>query len=181
MIPGMRPGTLTVRGARRDELDEISDLLVRAYAELEERFYWRGAWNMYLADVADVHGRWGQSRLVVAELDGALVGSVDYYGPDSGGYRYPGLAFPPGWSCFRCLGTDPDHRGIGAGRALVEHLIALARGDGASHLALHSAPIMETAMRMYGRLGFRRLPEHDFSPRPDSPHKVLAFGLPLSP
>jgi hypothetical protein len=44
---------------------------------------------------------------------------------------------------------------------------------------MHSAPTMATAVRMYQRMGFRRLPEHDFTPRPDARLRVLAFGLAL--
>jgi GNAT superfamily N-acetyltransferase len=129
--------------------------------------------------LADVRGRWGRSQLWVAELAGTVVGSVDYYPPSSGGYAHPGVPFPPGWAAFRCLGTAPDRRGTGLGRALVEHLIAQARRDGAACLALHSAPIMVAAMHLYQGLGFQRLPRHDFAPRPDSPQRVLAFALPL--
>jgi GNAT superfamily N-acetyltransferase len=172
-------GALTIRGARPEELDVVSTLLARAYAEYEERFSRRGAWDAYLADVADVRGRWGRSQLWVAELGGSIAGSVDYYPSGSGGYRYPGVPFPARWACLRCLGTDPDRRGIGLGRALVEHLIALARREGATHLALHSVPFMAAAVRIYQKLGFRRFPEHDFLPRPDSASKVLAFALPL--
>jgi GNAT superfamily N-acetyltransferase len=175
----MAPGGLLIRGARAEELDRISKLLVRAYTEYADGFPWPDAWSDYLSDVADVHGRWGRSKLWVAELDGSVVGSVDYYPPDSGGYDYPGGAFPRRWACFRCLGTDPDRRGIGVGRALVEHLVALARREGASHLGLHSAPLMAAAVRMYQAMGFEHVPEHDFWPRPGSQYAVLAFGLPL--
>lgn len=172
----MPPGTPTIRRARAEELDLISKLLERAYAEFEEAFPSRDAWNLYMSDVADVRGRWGRSQLWVADLEGTVVGSVDYYPPSSGGYAHPGVPFPPGWSAFRCLGTDPDRRGIGLGRALVEHLIAQAHRDGAACLALHSAPIMAAAMRLYQSLGFQRLPQYDFAPRPDSPQRVLALG-----
>jgi ribosomal protein S18 acetylase RimI-like enzyme len=175
----MPPVAPRIRRARPEELDTISKLLMRAYAEYEAAFPSGEAWSRYLSDVADVRGRWGRSSLVVAELDGALAGSVDYYPPSSGGYAYPGVPFPSGWAAFRCLGTDPDRRGAGVGRALVEHLIAQAREDGATHLAMHSAPAMATAVGLYQRMGFRRLPEHDFTPRPGSRLRVLAFGLAL--
>jgi GNAT superfamily N-acetyltransferase len=175
----MPPAALTVRRARAEELDVVSKLLMRAYAEFEEAFSWRDTWERYVSDVADVRSRWGRSQLWVADLEGTVVASVDYYPPGSGGYSYPGVPFPPDWAAFRCLGTDPDRRGVGLGHALVEHLVALARSDGATHIALHSAPLMATGMRIYRRLGFERLPQHDFAPRADSPHRVLAFALAL--
>jgi ribosomal protein S18 acetylase RimI-like enzyme len=50
------------------------------------------------------------------------------------------------------------------GARLTAHCIARAREEGAGYLALHTAPAMLAARRVYERLGFRRAPEHDFDP-----------------
>jgi GNAT superfamily N-acetyltransferase len=169
---------MEIRLARDEELDDVSTLLGRAYAQYEQALPSPGAWAEYSATVADVRGRSGESQLWVAELDGALAGSLDYYPPgDSPYHRFVG--FPSSWAAFRFLGTDPDRRGSGVGRALVERAIALARSEDATHLGLHSGQFMKAAVRLYGHLGFERSPEHDFSPVPDANVRVLGFALAL--
>ena len=101
-------------------------------------------------------------------------GSVDYYAPGESPY-HAFVGFPADWAAFRFLGTDPERRGAGIGRALVEHLIALARADGAGHLGLHTGPFMVAAKAMYERMGFERSPEHDFFPVPDEDLRVLGY------
>ena len=174
-MPGGKP---TIRRARPTETTAVAKLLVGAFAELEQRFYWPDSWDQYLRGVADVQGRQDQAQLWVAELDGTIVGSVDYYPPGNARY-HPAVTFPADWAAFRCLAVDPEQRGASVGRSLVEHLIALARRDQATHLVLHSIPLMTVAVGMYQRMGFVRLPSHDFRPRATSPRRWLAYGLAL--
>lgn len=171
---------MIVRPARLEELDAVSALLVNAYAEYASVLPSPDAFAEYSASVGDVRGRWGESQLWVAELDGALAGSLDYFPPGKSPY-HQFVGFPEDWAAFRFLGTDPDRRGSGAGRALVEQVIALARRDGATHVGLHSGPFMQAAVRLYEGMGFERSPKHDFSPRPDTDLRVLGFSLALDP
>ena len=169
---------MEIRRARDDELDAVSEMLSRAYAEYASVLPSPEAFAEYRASVADVRGREGQSQLWIADDDGAVAGSLDYYAPGESPYhRFVG--FPPDWAAFRFLGTDPERRGSGAGRALVGQVIALGRADGASHLGLHTGPFMKTAMAMYERMGFERSPEHDFSPVPEADLRVLGYRLAL--
>ena len=155
-----------------------SELLARAYGEYAPLFPGTEAFDEYLASVADVRGRRDEAQLWVVELDGALVGSVDYYAPGESPY-HAFVGFPADWAAFRFLGTDPERRGSGIGRALVEHLIALARAEGAGHLGLHTGPFMVAAKAMYERMGFERSPEHDFFPVPDADLRVLGYAMAL--
>jgi ribosomal protein S18 acetylase RimI-like enzyme len=54
------------------------------------------------------------------------------------------------------LVVAPEARGMGIGRALAEACIAHARRDGAPQFALHTSELMEVALPMYERMGFRR-------------------------
>jgi hypothetical protein len=44
---------------------------------------------------------------------------------------------------------------------------------------LHTTQLMAVARTMYERMGFTRVPEHDFSPVPG--FHVMAYRLPLTP
>ena len=62
---------------------------------------------------------------------------------------------------FGRLGVAPEAAGRGIARVLVEHIEALARGRGASRIAIHSGPQMHGAHRMYEHLGYLRRPERE--------------------
>ncbi|MBI4889312.1 MAG: GNAT family N-acetyltransferase [Acidobacteria bacterium] len=66
-------------------------------------------------------------------------------------------------------------RGAGAGRALAESMITLARARGFSALRLDTLPTMQAAARLYESLGFRRIPPYS----PGNPPEALCFELAL--
>lgn len=78
---------------------------------------------------------------------------------------------------IRALAVAPDAQGAGVGGALVAAAIERAMANGVSHLVLLTLPRMQAAQRLYERVGFRRLPERDWSPSPGE--MLLAYGIPL--
>ena len=174
-------GALTIRDAKEEDLAAVSALLVDAYAQYmrppretltaEERADWDG----YRRNIADVWSRAPISSTIVAERDGKLLGSVNYYAP--GQADSLDGAWPDGWASIRLLGVSPQARGLGIGRALMEECLRRARADGATTMGLHTTRLMDVARAMYLRLGFTRVPEYDFHPAPD--FTVEAFQLDL--
>ena len=86
-------------------------------------------------------------------------------------------AWPDGWASIRLLGVSPNARGLGIGQALMKESLRRARADGARTMGLHTTALMDVARAMYLRLGFKRVPAHDFHPAPD--FTVEAFQLDL--
>ena len=173
-------GELTIRDAKDEDLDRVSALLVDAYAQYlppprdltaEERAGWDG----YRRNIADVWSRAPISSTIVAERDGKLLGSVNYYAP--GQADSLDGAWPDGWASIRLLGVSPQARGLGIGRALMAECLRRARADGATTMGLHTTKLMDVARAMYLRLGFTRVPEYDFHPAPD--FTVEAFQMVL--
>ena len=117
----------------------------------------------YTADAESVHSRLDQGELIVAERNGRLVGAVTLY-LDGSAY---GPGWPPEWPAIRLLAVDPAERGKGVGKALMSECLARARRRGAKRVGLHTAPFMETAQKMYERMGFRREPSIDFQYTPE--------------
>ena len=174
------PGALAIRDALEEELDRVSALLVDAYAQYkpprealtaEER----AAWDGYRRNIADVWSRSPISSTVVAERDGRLLGSVNYYAPGQADSQDG--AWPDGWASIRLLAVAPDARGLGIGRALMNECLRRARADGATTMGLHTTQLMDVARAMYLRLGFTRAPAYDFHPAPD--FTVEAYRLDL--
>ncbi len=55
------------------------------------------------------------------------------------------------------MAVDEAYRGAGVGRVLLERSIERARGAGASVLTLETNTILESAVRLYRKLGFREV------------------------
>jgi ribosomal protein S18 acetylase RimI-like enzyme len=167
---GRRP---TLREARPDELDTVGQVMEAAYQEYMPPNPSR-EWLAYREEVRDVRRRLGVSTLIVAEIDGRLVGAVTYY-PD--GSRETNAAWPPSWAVFRLLAVHPDVRGRGIGRLLTEECIRRARAARCEAVGLHTTHLMTVARTMYERMGFVRFPELDFFPAPQ--FRVMAYRLTL--
>jgi GNAT superfamily N-acetyltransferase len=67
---------------------------------------------------------------------------------------------------FRHLAVDPAVQRCGAGVALTQWCLDRARDLGRRRVLIHSGVWMTGAHRLYGRLGFERLPEMDWVPVP---------------
>jgi len=135
--------------------DQLGELTVVAYRGLPGR----PTSDHYAAMLRDVASRARDAEVLVAlDDDGSLLGGVTYVGDPSNSWAEFEAEDEAG---FRMLAVSPDARGRGAGRALVEACIERARRDGKSRLSLLTTPNMESAHRLYERLGFRRAPESD--------------------
>jgi ribosomal protein S18 acetylase RimI-like enzyme len=142
---------VTIREARPADRGRVGALTVAAYRAIG------AAAGGYEAELGDVAGHARSARVLVAEVDGTVVGAVTYV---------PGPGPLAEWddpqaAGFRFLAVAPEAQGRGVGRALVEACIAAAREEARPCLFLHSTDRMETAQRMYRRLGFQRVPELD--------------------
>ncbi len=158
----------TVQPASTDDHSRIARLSVEAYMGdglVEES---------YAAQLADVAGRARRAELLVArDRTGAVVGSVALV--LSGDFGE--ILESEDEAAFRMLVVDPAARGRGVGEALVRECLGRARAAGKRRMVLSTDPRMAAAHRLYDRLGFTRLPERDWSPRPGI--DLLAYALDL--
>jgi GNAT superfamily N-acetyltransferase len=182
----IREMAVMIREARAGEFDEVAAVLQAAYEEHmpsadsplsdQERAGWAG----YGADIIDVRSRLDHTELIVAEEDGRVLGAVTFYPPHAG-VHYPTEVdhqdFPPEWAAFRLLGVHPDARGRGLGRKLTEECLRRAAEHGAPVVGLHTLSMMETAGKLYVRMGWVRAPEWDIHPLPNL--RVEAYRLDL--
>jgi GNAT superfamily N-acetyltransferase len=178
-MPEPEPGTIEIRDARPDERDALAALTLRAYAQYATIMApeaWAGLdAAVRAALVSDAAVERIVARRVDAQRGDALVGGVHLFAPAADAYG--GLTAGSRWPELRLLAVAPEARGLGVGEALVAECIRRARRAGAPVLGLHTSESMQTAMRMYERLGFVRAPEHDF--RPPGAELVMAYTLNL--
>ncbi|MFD2090507.1 GNAT family N-acetyltransferase [Blastococcus deserti] len=166
MVP-LAPG-VTVQPARPEDFDRIAELTVGVYVDGGL------ASPGYTAELADVAGRATRSELlVVRDATGRVVGSVALVLTGDFGE----VTTSDDEAAFRMLVVDPAAQGRGIGQLLVSSCLDRARAAGRRRMVLSTGPTMTAAHRLYERLGFRRLPERDWSPVPGVDLMVYALDL----
>jgi DNA-binding MarR family transcriptional regulator/GNAT superfamily N-acetyltransferase len=93
--------------------------------------------------------------LWVAERNGAIVGSI-FAMPSEG---------RPGTAQLRMLYVEPEARGLGIGRMLVDQCVRFARDNGYRRVRLWTQSILTPARKIYTAAGFRLVdsaPHHSF-------------------
>ena len=128
----------------------------------------------YAPVLRDVAARAEQADVLVAVLDGRLVGAVAVALHGSPFAEQAG----PGDAVIRMLVTAADARGSGAGTALVQACLEAAWTAGCSVVRLSTEPTMDAAHRIYERAGFTRTPDRDWQPVPGL--TLLTYELPLT-
>jgi ribosomal protein S18 acetylase RimI-like enzyme len=160
---------VVVRPADPAEHEAVGRLTLDAYAAngyiVEDDFY--------AAHLLDATARAEDGELLVAELDGELVGTVTFCPEGSSFCEVAGLHEGE----FRMLAVAPAARRRGAAEALVRACLERSRERGYAAVVLSSLPVQVEAHRLYGRLGFRRTPEKDWSPVPGV--DLIGFRLDL--
>ena len=161
---------MEIRDVRPGDYERVGELTVASYAALPVDHLW-GDYDVHIRRVGE---RLETADVIVAVLDGEIVGAVTYTSdPDS-----PWLEWnEPGEAQIRLLAVDTAMQGRGIGEALVRACIERAREQGMKIL-LHTTNHMPAAQRLYPRLGFVRRPErdvHEFEANHDM--TFLAFTL----
>jgi ribosomal protein S18 acetylase RimI-like enzyme len=161
---------LEIRDVRPAEYERVGDLTVAAYAALPVDHLWGG----YDDEIRAVAERIERADVLVAVLDGAVVGAVTYVSDRESAW----LEWSePGEAQIRLLGVDTAVQGRGIGEALVAACIERAREQGMTIL-LHTTDHMPAAQRLYARMGFVRRPErdvHDFEAEHDMTFLAFTF------
>lgn len=139
-MPDLHGERVRLRPLRPADRDTLRDIL----AQPEVSRWWDTADPDAAADEWLIEG--GDSVGFAIELDGRLIGSIQYAEENERGYRHAGID----------LFLDSDHRGRGLGpdaiRALARYLIEVR---GHHRLTIDPAAANERAIRAYRRVGFR--------------------------
>jgi GNAT superfamily N-acetyltransferase len=157
---------LVIRTARHDEGDAVGVLTERVYRD--------GGFvgDDYAAELRDGESRVREATVLVAELDGRVVGSVTAALPGS---AYSEIARPDELE-VRMLGVADDVRRRGIADALMQAVEEMARQRGLGGVILSTAPTMHGAHRLYERRGYVRQPERDWDV---GSLRLLAYQLDL--
>ena len=143
------------RATRADiaALGRLAALLVRAHYDFDAK--------RFIAPSPETPQRYGDflgaqlakkdAFVIVAELADGVVGYA-YAGLE--GYDYMALRGPAG--ALYDIVVDPEHRGHGIGRRLLDAVLAELANRGAPRVVLSTADRNATAQHLFERAGFRR-------------------------
>jgi ribosomal protein S18 acetylase RimI-like enzyme len=164
---------MKIRDAAKDELVFIREQRINAYrehAQLIPSDHWKGL-ERAISSEADTQSG---VELMVAELNGNIAGSVVLFPPKTDAYEgyVEALDYPE----IRMLAVSPEYRGKGVAQALISECIQRSKSKGFRAIGLHTGEFMTTAMKLYEKIGFERVPEYDFQPADDG-ITVKAFRL----
>ncbi len=156
---------LDIRPVRPEEYEEAGRVTADAYRE-----YVRPSddadWVAYLDHIADIADRAGRTVVLVAVEDGRVLGTVTLEldrRVAEGKDHHEAEPLPRHQAHIRMLGVDPEARGRGVGRALMDECVRVARDHGKTLMTLHTTERMKSARRMYEGMGFVRGPDWRFS------------------
>jgi ribosomal protein S18 acetylase RimI-like enzyme len=142
---------VTIRDALEQEFDDVVSLNIEAYREYSHTLTLDN-WEKMRGSLSKVAEIAKPGRLIVAQRDRELVGSVVYHPPGASSSRL----FQPEWASLRMLAVLPQHRNQGIGQQLSLECVRRAKQDKAEVFGLHTSELMVAAKRMYERLGFEQ-------------------------
>jgi DNA-binding MarR family transcriptional regulator/GNAT superfamily N-acetyltransferase len=146
--------TPTLRDPRPGDLGWVIHRQSVLYAE---EYGWNSDYEALVAKIlSDFHQSFDAAREAawIAELDGRIVGSIFLVRGDQ-----------PPVGKLRLLYVEPETRGTGVAKALVDACIERARAAGYERLDLWTNSVLTAARRLYQRAGFRLVdeaPHHSF-------------------
>lgn len=150
----MTASTVLIREMKPHEAAEVGALTLASYDAYGRMV---GEYRDFLGDPL---GRLTAcTALLVAELNGRIVGTVTYVLPGDGAWE--GRPVDDGDCGFRVLAVLPGVEGHGVGRRLVEDCLARSRQRGCRRAIITSMGWMTRAHRLYEGLGFVRRPDLD--------------------
>jgi len=147
--------TLDVRELQHDDDTAVAGAIVQAAYFRLPGYPRDDEYDVLLADIAS---RAQDSCVVVAVMDGQLVGCLTYVADMSGPH---GEFDDADAASFRYFGVHPSVQGGGVGEAMVQWCIDTAHAGGRLRLRIHTLESMPAAQRLYLRMGFLRDPDND--------------------
>jgi GNAT superfamily N-acetyltransferase len=163
---------MLIRDVRPDEYATVGELVVDVYRSIIPHI------DEYAGELRGVAERISAGVSVwVAEEDGQLAGTVTYV-PGLGPYAE---FKDPGGAGIRMLAVLPEFQGHGIGEALVRACLDRARANGRQRVYLDTTQWMDTAQRLYRKIGFVRAPNLDWEPAPGVTLSAYIYELESEP
>ena len=166
---------MIIRNAKTTEIAFIRKQRLESYEEYA-KILQQDHWNALKQSILSENDRQDGVDIIVAEIDGELVGSVVLFPPKIKAYE--GFGGVLEHAEIRMLAVPKSVRGRGVASALVTECINRTKLKGLRSIGLHTGEFMGNAIKLYEQFKFVRVPELDFEPANDG-IIVKAFRLDL--
>ena len=133
------------------DFEAIADLNVVAYAEFAS-YLPPESWEIMQKNLRNIKESAEVAEFTICRSGNDIIGSVAYCPAGKGD---PAI-FKPDIASILLLAVHPQHRGKGIAKALTIECIAKAKNDKASSIGLFTSELMQSAQRLYRRLGFQQ-------------------------
>lgn len=162
----------TVRPISTADYDAVARITADAYLGAG---YFDSVDYPYMQKIMRVGERAAAARVIVAERDGAVIGSATLA---VFGDEWADIALADELE-FRLLVVDPSVQRSGAGHALVDWIVDRARNaEGIRAVSLTTGDDWYTAHALYRKLGFVRAPARDW-PIPENGKMLRVYRMEL--
>lgn len=168
-----------VRNVKPSEFEEIGQLMVEVYSHLEgfPKQTEQPEYYLMLANVGALTLKPHTELLAAVTPEGQIAGAIVYFG-DMKQYGSGGTAILEKQAAgFRLLAVNPKYRRQGIGKLLTYECIRKAKVQKRAQLIIHTTMAMQTAWKMYEKIGFKRSEDLDFM---QGKLPVFGFRLPLT-
>ena len=128
----------------------VNSLAIEAFAQFKDHY---NDWQSIKSVVGNMASLASTSELIVAEINHEVVGAVALVHPG----KDKNKNIDPSWASIRMLVVSPKHRSKGIGKQLALECLKHATRQGFQEVALFTSPIMEVALPMYLRMGFKKV------------------------
>ena len=160
----MTEESLIIRNAKPSEFSDIGKLMIEVYSNLEgfpNQSEQPGYYKM-LSNVGEFSTKPETELIVAVSQNDTILGAVVFF-TDMKYYGSGGTATnETNAAGFRLLAVDESARGKGIGKLLANECINRAKEKKLSQVIIHSTKAMQTAWKMYEKMGFRRSSDLDF-------------------
>ena len=146
-----QPNRLRIRDAGPEDQVTIRELTLAAYQEYAEQI--PAHWENYRQNILATLALAVSAEQIVAEQNGTIVGSTLLFPAGVVGFQPDGTPVTSPCPEVRLLAVAPSSRGQGIGAELLEESVRRARASGAALLTLHTTEMMQSAQRLYERMG----------------------------
>jgi ribosomal protein S18 acetylase RimI-like enzyme len=119
----------TLRDFREADVVQVNRVALAAFDEFRSRYT---DWSAMVSVISRMSALADGGEIIVAELDGTIIGAVAYIPPGSPKAPY----FDQSWPTIRMLVVNPACRGCGVDRALTEECTRRALRDGMANSPL---------------------------------------------
>ncbi|MER2191918.1 MAG: GNAT family N-acetyltransferase [Solibacillus sp.] len=141
--------------------DAVRALLLKSYAQYEPLYTDPQVWTTYAADIHAAVDHPHVDKFITAQIDERFVGVVLLFKGGEKAYNRPELHLES--HVIRFLAVDPIERGKKIAEQLIQESFKWIGEQGGDELVLHTSDKMQSAIKLYERMGFERAPQYEYA------------------